>query len=96
MIEMNDEQLIDLWDMFTSHIPKKDKESAALGFIKWCQDNGIEEEVLYNLADEDPYLQEAVEEVQGTRETPYAPDKEYADDEDGWSEYTDDDNDEWN
>jgi len=55
-------------------------------YVKWAQDNGVEEDVLYALGAEDPYLGEAVEDLQGKR----------SDDDDDWDddEYSSDDE-EW-
>ncbi len=70
MVEMSEDQLIDLWDIFSEHVPKQVKEQLSLQFIKWAQDNGVDEDVLYALGSEDPYLEEAVEELQGKRHDP--------------------------
>ena len=89
MLEMSDEQLIDFWDMITEYIPKTNKEEAAHGFIRWCQDNGVEEDVLFALGDADPYLDEAVKDVQGVTDT----DERYEEDDVEWSD--DQEDDEW-
>ena len=67
MVEMSEDQLIDLWDIFSEHVPKQVKEQLSLQFIKWAQDNGVDEDVLYALGSEDPYLDE---ELQGKRHDP--------------------------
>ena len=64
---MSEDQLIDLWDIFSEYVPKANKEQLAMQYVKWCQDNGVEEDALYALGAEDPYLGEAVEDLQGKR-----------------------------
>ena len=89
MTEMSEDQLIDLWDIFSEYVPKTNKEQLAMQYIKWCQDNGIDEDILYAVGAEDPYLGEAVNDLQGEK---------YKDeDSDNWDEdpYSSDD-DEWN
>ena len=83
---MSEDQLIDLWDIFSEYVPKANKEQLAMQYVKWCQDNGVDEDVLYAVGAEDPYLGEAVEDLQGKR----------GDDEDDWDEdeYSSDDE-EW-
>jgi len=85
--EMSEDQLIDLWDIFSEYVPKTNKEQLAMQYVKWCQDNGVEEDVLYALGGEDPYLEEAVDDLQGKR---------HKDDDDAWDEdpYSSDDE-EW-
>ena len=87
MTEMSEDQLIDLWDIFSEYVPKTNKEQLAMQYVKWCQDNGVEEDVLYALGGEDPYLEEAVDDLQGKR---------HKDDDDDWDEdpYSSD-NEEW-
>jgi len=65
--EMSEDQLIDLWDIFSEYVPKANKEQLAMQYVKWCQDNGVDEDVLYAVGSEDPYLEEAVEDLQGKR-----------------------------
>ena len=62
---MSEDQLIDLWDIFSEYVPKANKEQLAMQFVKWCQDNGVDEDILYAVGAEDPYLGEAVEDIQG-------------------------------
>jgi hypothetical protein len=83
---MSEDQLIDLWDIFSEYVPKANKEQLAMQYVKWCQDNGVDEDVLYAVGAEDPYLGEAVEDLQGKR----------GDDDDDWDEdeYSSDDE-EW-
>jgi hypothetical protein len=64
---MSEDQLIDLWDIFSEYVPKANKEQLAMQYVKWCQDNGVDEDVLYAVGSEDPYLEEAVEDLQGKR-----------------------------
>jgi len=66
-MEMSEDQLIDLWDIFSEYVPKTNKEQLAMQYVKWAQDNGVEEDILYALGAEDPYLGEAVEDLQGKR-----------------------------
>ena len=66
-MEMSEDQLIDLWDIFSEYIPKTNKEQLAMQYVKWAQDNGVEEDILYALGAEDPYLGEAVEDLQGKK-----------------------------
>jgi hypothetical protein len=94
-MEMSEEQLIDLWDIFANFVPKAQKEDAALGFIRWCEDNGVEEDVIYELGNADPYLEEAVKDLLGEETESYKPDSEYEDDGDEWSEYQDDEDEDW-
>ena len=84
---MSEDQLIDLWDIFSEYVPKTNKEQLAMQFVKWSQDNGVDEDTLYALGAEDPYLGEAVQDLQGKR----------SEDDDNWDEdeYSSDD-DEWN
>ena len=76
--EMSEEQLIDLWDIFSEYVPKANKEALAMQFVKWCIDNGVDEEILYAIGDEDPYLEEAVADLQGKQD--------HDADEDDWEE----------
>ena len=46
-MEMSEDQLIDLWDIFSEYVPKANKEQLAMQYVKWCQDNGVDEDVLY-------------------------------------------------
>ena len=66
-MEMSEDQLIDLWDIFSEYVPKTNKEQLAMQYVKWAQDNGVEEDTLYALGAEDPYLGEAVEDLQGKK-----------------------------
>jgi len=66
--EMSEDQLIELWDIFSEYVPKANKEALAVQFIKWTQDNGVDEDAIYALGTEDPYLGEAVEELQGKKD----------------------------
>ena len=66
-MEMSEDQLIDLWDIFSEYVPKTNKEQLAMQYVKWAQDNGVEEDILYALGAEDPYLGEAVEDLQGKK-----------------------------
>ena len=88
MTEMSEEQLIELWDMFTEHVPKTAKEDLATQYVKWCQDNGVDDDTLYDLGAEDPYIGEAVETFLGKQDK--YEDEDWEDD-----PYSDDDDDEW-
>ena len=85
-MEMSEDQLIDLWDIFSEYVPKANKEQLAMQYVKWAQDNGVEEDVLYALGAEDPYLGEAVEDLQGKRddEVDDWDDDEYSSDDEEW------------
>jgi len=85
--EMSEDQLIDLWDIFSEYVPKANKEQLAMQFVKWCQDNGVDEDTLYAVGSEDPYLQEAVEDIQGK--------KGYNSDDDEWEEDYSSDDEDW-
>ncbi len=76
LVNLNDEQLIDLWDSFADFVDTKSKQDCANKFINWCIDNGLDEPVLYELADQDPYLKDAVDEIYGDDEG-YDNDDEY-------------------
>ena len=56
-MEMSEDQLLDLWDLFTTYIDSNKKE------VNWCVDHGVQEDVLQAIGDQDPYLAEAVDEV---------------------------------
>jgi len=84
--EMSEDQLIDLWDIFSEYVPKANKEQLAMQYVKWCQDNGVDEDVLYAVGAEDPYLGEAVEDIQGKKD----------EEDDNWDEDTySSDDEEW-
>jgi hypothetical protein len=83
---MSEDQLIDLWDIFSEYVPKANKEQLAMQYVKWCQDNGVDEDVLYAVGAEDPYLGEAVEDIQGKKD----------EEDDNWDEDTySSDDEEW-
>ena len=86
---MSEDQLIDLWDIFSEYVPKTNKEQLAMQYVKWCQDNGIDEDILYAVGAEDPYLGEAVNDLQGEK---YKDEDSDNCDEDPYSS----DDDEWN
>ena len=83
---MSEDHLIDLWDIFSEYVPKANKEQLAMQYVKWCQDNGVDEDVLYALGSEDPYLEEAVEDLQGKRDDEVEDwdEDEYSSDDEEW------------
>ena len=85
-MEMSEDQLIDLWDIFSEYVPKTNKEQLAMQYVKWAQDNGVEEDILYALSAEDPYLGEAVEDLQGKKgdDVDDWDDDEYSSDDEEW------------
>ena len=85
-MEMSEDQLIDLWDIFSEYVPKTNKEQLAMQYVKWAQDNGVEEDILYALGAEDPYLGEAVEDLQGKKgdDVDDWDDDEYSSDDEEW------------
>jgi hypothetical protein len=62
-MEMSEDQILDLWDLFTNYIDSNKKEEASLRFINWCVDHGVPDDVLQAVGDQDPYLAEAVDEI---------------------------------
>jgi len=82
-----EEQILDLWDTFADHLDAKAKGDCAIKFVHWCVDNGINEETLYEVADQEPYLKEAIEEVLGTERDEDVED--YGDDNWDYNDYED-------
>jgi len=62
-MEMTEDQIVDLWDMFTNYIDSNKKEEAAQQFVNWCIDHGCQDDTLQAVADQDPYLGDAISEA---------------------------------
>ena len=74
---IDEDLIIELWDLFKEYVPEKSRGAAAEQFIEYLLDKGIENSVIEGLAGYDPDLDEAIE---VTDEEDDEEDDDYSDD----------------
>jgi hypothetical protein len=76
MVEMTQEDIERLWNAVVHFIPEKQKADAAIDFVKFLDDIGVEHDEIKAIGEYDPKLEEAVNTVF----------EEYEDDEEDYSD----------
>jgi len=82
---MEEDLIIELWDVFKEYISDKNKETAANHFIDFLLGKDVSPSVLEGLLSYDPYLDDAINLVIENEE------EESDDDNDDWDPYSDED-----
>ena len=80
MVEMTQEDIERLWNSIVHYVPEKQKQDAAIDFVKCLDDIGVEHDEIKAIGEYDPKLEEAVNTVF----------EEYEDDEEDYSDRYDD------
>jgi hypothetical protein len=57
---MNEQLIIDFWDLFKEYVPPKNLETAANHFVDFLVDQDVEMEVIEGLQGADTHLDEAI------------------------------------
>ena len=63
MVEMTHEDIERLWNSVTHFIPDRQKQDAAVDFVRALDDIGVEHKEIKGIAEYDPILENAVETV---------------------------------
>jgi len=82
---MEENLIIEVWDVFKEYIPEKNKNTAANHFVDFLTGKEVKNSVLEGLVGYDPHLDDAIESVIGEAkddEDSEADDWSYDDDED--------------
>jgi hypothetical protein len=81
---MDEELIIEVWEIFRDHVPEKTRAAAAEQFIDFLVDKDTDTDVLEGLKGYDPHLDDAIDLVLGDEE------ESDEDEDDGWGEEEDD------
>jgi hypothetical protein len=81
---MEEDLIIELWDVFKEYIPDKNKETAANHFVDFLVGKDVSQSVLEALLSYDPHLDDAINLVIENEE-------EEDDIDDDWDTYSDED-----
>jgi len=81
---MDEELIIEVWEIFRDHVPEKTRSAEAEQFIDFLVDKDTDTNVLEGLKGYDPHLDDAIDLVIGGEE------EEDEDFEDDWGEEEDD------
>jgi hypothetical protein len=76
---MEEDLIIELWDVFKEYISEKNREVAANQYVDFLLGKDVELEVLEGLTGYDPHLDDAIQLVVGEEK-----EQEDPDDEDNW------------
>ena len=60
---IDDQFIIEIWDIFKDYVPEKVRETAATQFVEFLDDFGIKPSVLEGVLGYDPHLDQAIESV---------------------------------
>jgi hypothetical protein len=82
---MEEDLIIELWDVFKEYIPDKNKETAANHFVDFLLGKDVSQSVLEALLSYDPHLDDAINLVIENEE------EESGDADDEWDTYSDED-----
>ena len=63
MVEMTQEDIERLWNSIVHYVPEKQKQDAAIDFVKCLDDIGVEHEEIKAIGEFDPKLEDAVSTV---------------------------------
>ena len=63
MVEMTQEDIERLWNSIVHYVPEKQKQDAAIDFIKCLDDIGVEHDEIKAIGEFDPKLEDAVSTV---------------------------------
>ena len=63
MVEMTQEDIERLWNSIVHYVPEKQKQDAAIDFVKCLDDIGVEHDEIKASAEYDPKLEEAINTV---------------------------------
>lgn len=74
---MDEDLIIETWDVFKEYIPEKNRETAATHFVDFLLGKDVETSILEGLMGYDPYLDQAIEDAVGSTE-------DHGDEEDEW------------
>jgi len=81
---MEEDLIIEMWDVFKEYIPEKNKETAANHYVDFLLGKDVSQSVLESIMNFDPYLDEAIKLVIDN-------DEKIDDIEDDWDHYQDED-----
>jgi hypothetical protein len=80
---MEEDLIIEVWDVFKEYIPEKNKDTAANHFVDFLLGKDVDQSVLEALVGFDSHLDDAIELVLDKEtEDDYTDDDEYFEDED--------------
>jgi len=80
---MEEDLIIEVWDVFKEYIPEKNKDTAANHFVDFLLGKDVDQSVLEALVGFDSHLDDAIELVLDKEtEDDYTDDDEYYEDED--------------
>ena len=80
---MEEDLIIEVWDVFKEYIPEKNKDTAANHFVDFLLGKDVDQSVLEALVGFDSHLDDAIELVLDKEtEDDYTDDNEYYEDED--------------
>ena len=65
---MDEDLIIETWDVFKEYIPEKNRETAAAHFVDFLLGKDVDGLVLEGLMGYDPHLDQAIEEAVGESE----------------------------
>tara|TARA_B100000424_G_scaffold84115_1_gene62912 strand:+ start:861 stop:1097 length:237 start_codon:yes stop_codon:yes gene_type:complete len=63
MVEMTQEDIERLWNSIVHYVPEKQKQDAAIDFVKCLDDIGVEHDEIKAIGEFDPKLEDAVSTV---------------------------------
>lgn len=72
--------VIDLWELFKTHIPEKKRSEAVLTFVMILEEHGIYCDELHDCHGVDSLLDTAIDEIFGTEQDDEEEDCEYGED----------------
>ena len=65
---MDEDLIIETWDVFKEYIPEKNRETTAAHFVDFLLGKDVDVSVLEGLMGYDPHLDQAIEEAVGESE----------------------------
>lgn len=65
---MDEDLIIELWDVFKEYVPEKNREGAATHYVDFLVGKDVDSETLQGLIGYDQYLDQAIDLVAGNEE----------------------------
>ena len=76
-MEITNDQISEIWEMFSEHIPANRRNDLALRFMTWLNDNEISLTDLQDLRGQDDHIDNALDNLQPNQEDDFEESEDY-------------------
>lgn len=78
-MEISSESMLEIWEMFSEHLPPAKRDQLALRFVKILMDHDVEISDIEDIRGEDEHLDHALEHLESLDDEDEDDDEEYYD-----------------